>query len=211
MINIVPKEILSYCESHSSGDSDIYKKLTELTYNKEDIPQMLSGNMVGNVLQLLLKLMNAKNVLELGTFTGYSALKMAEVLPDQGTVTTIDIAPSPITEVAFNEAEWGNRIKQLTGEALTLLSEFDDKFDFMFVDADKRNYPNYYKAGKSIVREGGVMVFDNALWDGLVLAPGDEQTKAIDETNTLANDDPEVFNQILPIRDGLLICQKLVQ
>lgn len=210
MIDIVPKEILDYCEDHSTGEPDIYKKITELTYNKEEIPQMLSGNMVGNVLQLLLKLMNAKNVLELGTFTGYSALKLAEVIPDNGTVTTIDITPSPIAEVAFEEAEWGNRIIQLTGEALSILSEINGEFDLLFVDADKRNYPNYYKTGKSIVKAGGLMVFDNALWDGSVVDPKDEQTKAIDETNKLAKNDPTVFNQILPIRDGLLICQKLV-
>jgi|TARA_Y100000294_G_scaffold175385_1_gene195358 caffeoyl-CoA O-methyltransferase len=210
MIDIVPKGILDYCEDHSTGEPDIYKKITELTYNKEEIPQMLSGNMVGNVLQLLLKLMNAKNVLELGTFTGYSALKLAEVIPDNGTVTTIDITPSPIAEIAFEEAEWGNRIIQLTGEALSILSKINDEFDFMFVDADKRNYPNYYKTGKSIVKAEGLMVFDNALWDGSVVDPKDEQTKAIDETNKLAKNDPTVFNQILPIRDGLLICQKLV-
>jgi caffeoyl-CoA O-methyltransferase len=210
MIDIVSKKIYDYCEEHSSGEPDIYKKITELTYNKEDIPQMISGNMVGNVLQLFLKLMNANSVLELGTFTGYSALKMAEVLPENGTVTTIDIAPSPIAEVGFNEAEWGFKVNQLTGEALSILSELDCQFDLLFVDADKRNYPNYYKTGKFIVRKGGLMVFDNALWDGSVVDPQDEQTKAIDKTNKLANDDPEVINQILPIRDGLLICQKLV-
>ena len=210
MIDIVSEKILDYCEDHSTGEPDIYKKITELTYNKEEIPQMLSGNMVGNVLQLLLKLMNAKTVLELGTFTGYSALKMAEVLPENGTVTTIDIAPSPIAEVAFNEAEWGFKVNQLTGEALPMLTELKEEFDLLFVDADKRNYPNYYKTGKSIVREGGLMVFDNALWGGSVVNPKDEQTQAIDTMNKMANDDQEVFNQILPVRDGLMICQKLV-
>ena len=210
MIDIVSEKILDYCENHSTGEPDIYKKITELTYNKEEIPQMLSGNMVGNVLQLLLKLMNAKTVLELGTFTGYSALKMAEVLPDSGTVTTIDIAPSPIAEVAFNEAEWGFKVNQLIGEALPMLTELKEEFDLLFVDADKRNYPNYYKTGKSIVREGGLIVFDNALWGGSVVDPKDEQTQAIDTLNKMAHGDPEVFNQILPVRDGLMICQKLV-
>ena len=210
MIDIVSEKILDYCENHSTGEPDIYKKITELTYNKEEIPQMLSGNMVGNLLQLLLKLMNAKTVLELGTFTGYSALKMAEGLPDSGTVTTIDIAPSPIAEVAFNEAEWGFKVNQLIGEALPMLTELKEEFDLLFVDADKRNYPNYYKIGKSIVRKGGLIVFDNALWGGSVLDPKDEQTEAIDTMNKIANDDPEVFNQILPVRDGLMICQILV-
>ncbi len=210
MIDIVSKKILDYCENYSSGEPKIYKKIKELTYNKEALPQMLSGKMVGNVLQLLLKLMNAKDVLELGTFTGYSALKMAEVLQGNSTVTTIDISPSPIAETVFKDIEWGNRIKQLTGEALSIINNLDNKFDFMFVDADKQNYPNYYKRGKFLIRKGGLMVFDNALWDGMVLDPKDDQTKAINETNQLANDDQDVFNQILPVRDGLLICQVLV-
>ena len=210
MIEIVSKEILNYCEDNSSTESDIYHKITQLTYKIEKIPQMLSGKMVGNVLQLLLKLMNARNVLELGTFTGYSALKMAEVLPDGGTVTTIDIAPSPIAQKVFEEAKWGKQIKQLTGDASKILSGIGEGFDLIFIDADKRNYPNYYKTGKPLVRKGGLMIFDNALWDGMVLNPQDEQTKAIDTTNKLAKKDLEIFNQILPIRDGLLICQKLV-
>ena len=210
MIDIISKEILNYCENHSLSESDIYHKITQLTYKIEKIPQMLSGKMVGNVLQLLLKLMNARNVLELGTFTGYSALKMAEVLPDGGTVTTIDIAPSPIAQKVFEEAKWGRQIKQLTGDASKILSGIGEVFDLIFIDADKRNYPNYYKKGKLLVRKGGLMIFDNALWDGMVLNPKDEQTKAIDTTNKLAKEDLEIFNQILPIRDGLLICQKLV-
>jgi len=210
MIDIVPKEILNYCENNSSSESDIYHKIVQLTYKMENIPQMLSGKMVGNVLQLLLKIMNARNVLELGTFTGYSALKMAEVLPDGGTVTTIDIAPSPIAQKIFEEAKWGGRIKQLTGDASNILSGIREVFDLIFIDADKRNYPNYYKTGKLLVRKGGLMIFDNALWDGMVLNPQDEQTKAIDTTNKLAKEDLEIFNQILPIRDGLLVCQKLV-
>ena len=210
MIEIVSKEILNYCEDNSSTESDIYHKIIQLTYKIEKIPQMLSGKMVGNVLQLLLKLMNARNVLELGTFTGYSALKMAEVLPDGGTVTTIDIAPSPIAQKVFEEAKWGKQIKQITGDASKILSGIGEVFDLIFIDADKRNYPNYYKTGKPLVRKGGLMIFDNALWDGMVLNPKDEQTKAINTTNKLAKEDLEIFNQILPIRDGLLICQKLV-
>ena len=128
MIDIVSKKILDYCENYSSGEPKIYKKIKELTYNKEALPQMLSGKMVGNVLQLLLKLMNAKDVLELGTFTGYSALKMAEVLQGNSTVTTIDISPSPIAETVFKDIEWGNRIKQLTGEALSIINNLDNKF-----------------------------------------------------------------------------------
>ena len=210
MIEIVSKEILNYCEDNSSTESDIYHKITQLTYKIEKIPQMLSGKMVGNILQLLLKLMNARNVLELGTFTGYSALKMAEVLPDERTVTTIDIAPSPIAQMVFEEAKWGKQIKQITGDASKILSGIGEVYDLIFIDADKRNYPNYYKTGKPLVRKGGLMIFDNALWVGMVLNPQDEQTKAIDTTNKLAKEDLEIFNQILPIRDGLLVCQKLV-
>ncbi len=104
----------------------------------------------------------------------------------------------------------GGRIKQLTGDASKILSGIGEVFDLIFIDADKRNYPNYYKTGKLLVRKGGLMIFDNALWDGMVLNPQDEQTKAIDTTNKLAKEDLEIFNQILPIRDGLLVCQKLV-
>ena len=103
MIDIVSKKIFDYCENYSSGEPKIYKKIKELTYNKEALPQMLSGKMVGNVLQLLLKLMNAKDVLELGTFTGYSALKMAEVLQGNSTVATIDISPSPIAKTVIKD------------------------------------------------------------------------------------------------------------
>jgi caffeoyl-CoA O-methyltransferase len=123
MIDIVPKEILNYCENNSSSESDIYHKIVKLTYKIEKIPQMLSGKMVGNILQLLLKIMNARNVLELGTFTGYSALKMAEVLPDGGTVTTIDIAPSPIPQNLLQQATHVASITQPTPDAANKVSD----------------------------------------------------------------------------------------
>ena len=129
MNNIYSKEIINYCKVYSSEEAPIYQKIVELTNNKEEYPQMISGKSIGDILQLLLKLSNAKNVLELGTFTGYSALKMAQVLSEDGIVTTIDIAPSPIAEFAFNQVKWGSRIKQIKGIALDIIKRIEGKFD----------------------------------------------------------------------------------
>ncbi len=208
-MDFLPKEIEEYSLAHSAEESELFQNLTRETYDKEDIPRMLSGPMVGNVLQLLVRLIDPKLVLDIGTFTGYSALKIAEAMPDGGIVKTYDIEERELAVKFIADALFGNRIELKIGPALESLSNLNDSVDLVFIDADKTNYLNYYNRSLELLRQGGLIVLDNMLWSGEVLQPKDEDSKAIAETNAFIQSDDRVINQLLPIRDGLMIVQKL--
>lgn len=208
-MDFLPKEIEEYSLAHSAEESEFFQNLTRETYEKEDVPRMLSGPMVGNVLQLLVRLMHPKLVLDIGTFTGYSALKMAEAMPDGGTVKTCDIEERELAVKFIADAPFGNRIEMKIGPALESLEEINGSVDLVFIDADKTNYLNYYNRSMELLRQGGIIVLDNMLWSGDVLQPKDDDSMALAETNAFIQSDDRVVNQLLPIRDGLMIVQKL--
>ena len=211
MLELLPQDIDAYCRSHTSAEAPIFKEIIDYTNASESTPQMLSGYLVGAVLQLLIRSLGATRVVEVGSFTGYGTLKMAEALPPEGEVHALELDASRGHKIReFSRlAGWESKVKIHIGPALESLQELAGPFDLAFIDADKENYPNYYAACKALVRRGGVIVIDNALFSGQVLDPQQPAAQAIDDTNTLITDDSDVANVLLPLRDGLMIAQLL--
>ena len=205
------EEILKYCESYSNKDSEILKELIKYTFKNESAPQMISGLQVGNFLQSLVMATGAKKILEIGMFTGYSALKMAEVLPKNGQIDTCELGENHVKTAKhfFSKSKHGTKIKIHSGPALELIKAFEpNTFDLCFIDADKNNYKNYYIECIKLIKNGGSLVIDNMLWGGTVLNPKDKETKTIAETAKIINADESVHNTMLTIRDGLMLCIK---
>ena len=203
-------EIMHYCATYSSPDEKILKDLTQYTFNEIEAANMISGNMVGNLLYLLCKSINAKKVLDVGMFTGYSAIKMASALPNDGEVHTVELAENHIRIASkfFNDSAYEN-ITIHEGEAVKNLETLEnDSFDFAFIDADKMNYIEYYKRCMVLIKPGGMIVLDNMLWSGKVLDPQDDDSRALNEAAEYINNDNRVFNHMLTIRDGLMVCIK---
>ena len=209
-MKFIDEKIITYCHENSHTDSDILKKLHDYTFKNEDVPQMISGNMVGNFLQLLIQSMRAEKILEVGTFTGYSAIKMAEANINCEIHTCEAMEKHVRTATEFiKKANLSKRIIVHHGQALDTLETFKTNyFDFAFIDADKINYLEYYKRIVTLIRSGGVIVLDNMLWSGEVINPKDEQSKALNKTAKFIQSDKRVFNTLLPIRDGLMVCYK---
>ena len=166
--------------------------------------------MVGNLLCILAKSISAKKVLDVGMFTGYSALKIASAIPSDGEVHTFELAENHIKSAKhfFDKSNYNNIIIH-EGKALDNLETLPaDTFDFAFIDADKVNYIEYYKRCMALIKKGGIIVLDNMLWSGKVLNPDDEDSMALNNTANFINKDERVFNHLIPIRDGLMVCIK---
>jgi len=210
-MKLISNEILNYCQQHSNEDSSLLKELIEYTHQTEDVPQMISGSHVGNFLQSLIKISKSKLVLEVGMFTGYSALKMAEALPQGGMIHTCELMDRHIKTAKsfFNRSNYKDKIKIFEGSAnLTLEQLKINSYDFVFIDADKQNYCEYYKKSVKLLRPGGIIVLDNMLWSGGVINPLDIDSKALAETADYIYNDDRVYNFLAPIRDGLMVCIK---
>ena len=211
MLKLVSTEINEYCEENSQGDSDLLQKLTEYTYKTEDLPQMVSGMQVGNVLQGFIKSISAKRVIEVGMFTGYSALKMAEVLPENGEVHTCELMKKHVktAQSFFDRSPHGTKIHIHEGRASNSLEQLkSNTFDFGFIDADKGGYLDYYLKCMSLIRSGGIIILDNMLWGGHVLDPQDDDAMALKNTAEFIHNDDRSFNYLIPVRDGLMVCIK---
>lgn len=211
-MQFVSEDIEQYCKDYSEQDNDLLKELTKTTWETEEIPQMLCGPLVGGLLQFLIKITGAVNVLEIGMFTGYSALKMAEALPDDGEIHSCELMQKHINTAKrwFQQSGVNHKIHVHHGEAVKTLEEFKERsFDLMFVDADKVNYPKYHRKGVTLLKKRGLAVFDNMLWSGTVLNPDDKESKALRETAELIKDNPRLEQLLLPIRDGVMIYRKL--
>tara|TARA_B110000263_G_C15289254_1_gene502409 strand:+ start:60 stop:701 length:642 start_codon:yes stop_codon:yes gene_type:complete len=205
------EDILNYCERNSHQESEIVQELIKYTFKNETAPQMISGIQVGNILQSLIMASNSKQILEIGMFTGYSALKMAEILPEDGMIHTCELGENHIktAQKFFNKCEYGYKIKIHAGPALDSISKFKlNSFDFCFIDADKNNYTNYYRECLKLLKPKGLMIIDNMLWGGQVLKPKDKESKIIAETAKIITDDKNTYNTMLTIRDGLMLCIK---
>jgi caffeoyl-CoA O-methyltransferase len=201
---------MKYCKDHSDPDEHILNQLTEYTFREIEAANMISGNMVGNLLYILCKSVNAKRVLDVGMFTGYSAIKLASAIPSDGEVHTFELAENHIkTAKKFIADSNYDNITIHEGEAIPNLETLENEtFDFAFIDADKTNYIEYYKRCMRLIRKGGVIVLDNMLWSGKVLEPQDDDSIALKETAKYINNDSRVFNHMLTIRDGLMVCFK---
>ena len=209
---IVPAEIEAYASAHSMGESNVCRALREETHRQTDCPQMLVGPLEGAFLKLLTQTVRATNVLEIGMFTGYSALCFAEALPKEGTVTTceIDETSAALARRYFARSPHGNKITVRMGPALETMQVLNGRYDVIFIDADKQNYLNYYRRAKELLSPDGVIVIDNVLWDGDVLLnpPPDERTAAIQELNRAVASDPDVSAVLLTIRDGVFLIRR---
>ena len=211
-MNLISEEIEQYCLDQSQPDTGLLKALVNKTLKEEEIPQMLSGPLVGGLLQLLIKITGAKNILEIGMFTGYSTLKMAEALPEDGEIHTCELMEKHVktAESWFNKSNDGYKITIHHGRAIDQLNSFKiGSFDLIFIDADKINYPEYYRRSTTLLKVGGIAVLDNMLWDGEVLNPKDGNAKALRETAELIKNNHRLESLLLPVRDGILIYRKL--
>ena len=212
MIPVIPKLIEDYCLAHTSLTDPLLEELAGYTRAHCKMPQMLTGPVEGTFLRILVQTSGSRRVLEIGTFTGYSALSMAAGLPDDGELVTCDIDPdtNAIARSFWARSPHGSKISPRLEPALETLAALpsDAQFDFVFIDADKENYQNYYEAVLPRLRPGGLIAADNTLWSGKVLDPREQSDHAIVAFNDHVSRDPRVENVLLSVRDGVLLIRK---
>jgi predicted O-methyltransferase YrrM len=213
-MEFLPKEIDDYVLRHTPKESDILYQINRETHLRVMQPRMLSGHFQGQLLKFLVEMIQPKSILEIGTYTGYSAIAMAEGLPENGILTTIDtnVELEKLIDSFVCKAELKNKIVQLTGNALEIIPKLNQSFDLVFIDADKRNYKNYLDLVIDKVNSGGYILTDNVLWSGKVTLPEDKMdldTKLIDEYNDYVQSHPKLKSILLPVRDGLYLSRKI--
>jgi len=213
-MKLVNPEIEKYAEKFTCDESDILMGIVTATHEELEYDQMLSGKLEGRFLRLLVQLTGARRILEIGMFTGYSALSMAEVLPEDGEIITCDTNEryAGIARRYFEKSLSGEKITIKIGEALQSLKKISGPFDLIFLDADKKNYPEYYRVLHPLLKVGGLFVIDNAFWDGKVIESMDSQddkTRAINRLNVIIHNDPTVENVLLTIRDGINLVRRV--
>jgi caffeoyl-CoA O-methyltransferase len=213
-MHFISQDLEDYIEQHSEKEPELLVALNKETYQKVLLPRMLSGHFQGRVLSMLSKLIRPENILEIGTYTGYSALCLCEGIQVNGQLHTIDIKEELIDfqRKHFDKSPWGKQIIQHLGEAVAIIPNLDLKFDLVFIDADKENYLNYFEMILPKMNKGGIILSDNVLWSGKVLEPvqpNDISTKILVEYNLLLKNDPRVETVLLPIRDGLTVSRVL--
>lgn len=213
-MHFISQELENYIEQHSEKEPELLAALNKETYQKVLLPRMLSGHFQGRVLSMLSKLIRPLNILEIGTYTGYSALCLCEGMQENGILHTIDIKEELVDfqRKHFDKSPWGNQIVQHLGEALDIIPTLDLKFDLVFIDADKESYINYFELIVPKMNKGGIILSDNVLWSGKVLEPlnpKDISTKILLDYNLLLKNDPRVETVLLPIRDGLTVSRVL--
>lgn len=209
MKSLVLPDIEAYAQAHSFPESDVCRRIREDTYRTMDCPQMVVGPLEGAFLKVMALSVGAKRVLEIGTFTGYSALCMAECLPEYGMVITCDIDPesTAMAKRYWAQSPHGTKINLRLAPTLETLSTLTGEFDLIFIDADKANYVNYFRQALDLISDHGVILIDNVLWNGDVLklpAP-DTNTAAIQELNRVVHAEPRVSAVLLTIRDGIFL------
>lgn len=213
-MHFISEELEEYVAEHSQAEPELLIKLFKETHQKILQPRMLSGHFQGRVLSILSKIIHPKHILEIGTYTGYAALCLAEGLQKEGTLDTIDIKEELISiqQKYFNLSPWTNQITAHLGDALAIIPTLHKKYDLVFIDADKENYINYFNMVVPLMNKGGIILSDNVLWSGKVLEalnPKDESTKILLEYNQMVNNDSRVETVLLPIRDGLTVTRVL--
>ncbi len=211
-MEIINKNILNYIEMKKDNEPEILVKLARETHQKVLFPRMISGNYQGRLLSFFAKLIQPKTILEIGTYTGYASICLAEGLVPDGKIVTIEIDPELelFSRKYFSQSEFGEQIEQVIGNALDIIPTLDFEFDMIFLDADKQEYLSYYEAVLPKLRKGGLLITDNVLWSGQVVDTSfnDKKTQALREFNDYVAVDERVDKIILPIRDGLFLIRK---
>lgn len=212
-MDFIPADIQQYVERHSGKESELLATLNRDTHTKVLKPRMLSGHLQGRVLSMLSHMIQPKCILEIGTYTGYSAICLCEGLAEGGKLITMDVNEElePMTRTYIENAGLADVIDYRIGNAMALISEVSETLDLVFIDADKKNYSNYFNLVFDKVRPGGFIIADNVLWSGKVVAAEnktDKETQAIRDFNRLVEEDDRVENVLLPIRDGLMTLRK---
>ena len=209
-MQFVSKDIEQYAVDHTTPLPPHLQELVEFTFNNMEIPQMICGPIEGMLLQFLVWVSGAQRVLELGTFTGFSSQMMAAALPPNGKITTCEISKETADTARsyYAKNKDGHKIDLRLGPALQTLKSLNGPFDLIFIDADKTNYPGYYRRAIELLSPKGIIVIDNVLWGGRVLDPQDESSRAIAEVNELVKNDSRVDHVLLPIRDGVMLIKR---
>lgn len=210
MIQITDPQIHAYAEEMTSPESKNIEKLVASSGKELEHIDMLSGKLVGELLKILIRISGAKRVLEIGTFTGYSALMMAEALPDDGELITMEFNSKfyELAEKHFKEFDTAHKIRLIQGDARELIDELEGEFDLVFLDADKISYPLYYENSLKKIKPGGMLVADNVLWGGTVLNHAEPKARALHIFNERVARDERVEQVLLPLRDGLTLLLK---
>ena len=209
-MELIEVEIESYAHDHTEPEGELLARLEKETRQTLEMPQMLTGRIEGRFLKMLALLIDARRILEIGTFSGYATLSMAEALPTDGEIITCDKDPVAIAVARryFAESQHGAKITLREGPALATLASLQGPFDMAFIDADKENYQNYYEAILPLARSGSLIVVDNVLWSGRVLDPQEASDRAIDAFNQQIKGDERVDRVLLTVRDGIFCLRK---
>ncbi|UCS93512.1 O-methyltransferase [Echinicola marina] len=214
-MEFISEQLQNYCEEHTSPEDELLQLISRETHAKVLMPRMLSGHLQGKTLELFTKMQNPKTVLEIGTYTGYSAICMARGLSKDGRLITLDKNDEleDMVRGFFEKSGLSDQIDYKLGNALDIIPELNETFDMVFIDADKKNYINYYNLIIDKVSKGGLIMADNVLWSGKVLKDTsekiDKDTKVIMDFNDMIQSDPRVENVLFPIRDGIMMARKL--
>ena len=213
-MNFISNDIINYAQKFTKKQEKILADLERETHYKILMPRMISGHLMGTFLQLISNMTNPKNILEIGTYTGYSAICLASGLQKNGKLHTIEINPElkDISTKYFKKANLDKKIELHIGDAKHIIPTLNMSFDLIFIDADKKNYLHYYELALKKANKGGYILIDNVLWSGKVLHPAkknDIETLEIQKLNQKIQNDNKVENMLLPIRDGLMICKIL--
>lgn len=211
VVPITDESIDRYSEIHTTPESDEINRLINSSDEQLEYIDMLSGRVVGQLLKMLIKISGARRVLEIGTFTGYSAIMMAEALPDDGEVITLEmnLRYQEIAQSHFDDSTVGHKIAMIKGNAQNTIDLVEGEFDLAYLDGDKLRYSFYYEKILTKLKTGGLIIADNVLWDGTVLNPKDQKAQAISEFNKLVAEDKRVEQVLLPVRDGVNVIRKI--
>ncbi len=211
-MEFITQELDQYCCSHTADENELLKRINRETHLEVLQPRMLSGHFQGRVLSMLSKMIQPKRILEIGTYTGYSALCLAEGLKMDGKLVTIDVNEELAARVQsyFDESSFSKQISYVISPALEVIPSLNETWDLVFIDADKQNYIEYYEMVLPLVKSGGYIILDNVLWSGKVTdsQKNDKDTVLLRKLNTLIHADERVEEVLLPIRDGLMIARK---
>jgi len=212
MLESFSKEVIEYCESHTFREHELLDKVEKSTHQNSHGSHMISGAYQGALLRMLSRLIRPKRILEIGTFTGYSAICMAEGLCEEGKLISMEIDEKlkPLIEKHISWSPFASKIEVRFGDAKVLLRDVEESFDLIFIDAAKREYDFYYEESIRLLNSGGLMVIDNVLWRGKVThSEPDQKTKSIQQFNKKVHEDERVQPFLMPIRDGIFLVQKI--